>query len=69
MKFGSVLVAFTNIPSNKTSCDSAASFDQNGGDSTRKFLTIALVARQSVKEMGRPSPSSFVRVAKKDHQG
>ncbi len=64
-----MLLALTNIPSYKISWDSAAAFDQKGGDSIRKFRTTPLVAFHKVSEMGRPSPSARVRVAKKDHQG
>lgn len=66
---GSWFVAFMNIPSTTTSVDWTMALDQKGGDSMRKFLMVARVALKTVSEIGRPSPSSRVRVAKNDHHG
>lgn len=69
--FESSFVAFMNIPSYVISLDCATAFDQKGGDSMRKLRMTPLVAFQTVKEIGRPSPSWRVRggVANADHQG
>lgn len=59
---GSVLVALHTIPSYTTSLLSATVLHQNGCSSILKSLTVPLVTLNTVKAIGRPSPSERERL-------
>jgi hypothetical protein len=62
-----VFVALHAMPSYSTSAESATVLHQNGCAWMRSARTTALRACESVRAIGRPSPSARVRFAKYVH--